>query len=59
MGNKKKFMRTYFKDLREVKGSSMEEVRHVFEVVKVGDWAIRGYLRGEHLILRGVNQEGR
>jgi hypothetical protein len=52
-------MRTYFKDLKDVGESSGEQVRHVFEVVRVGDWAIRGYLRGGDLILRGVDRDGR
>ncbi len=37
LGNKPRFMRTYFRSLRDVKdaGGASEEIRHVFEEVNV------------------------
>lgn len=54
--NKKKFMQTYFRklhDFEERKG--IEPISHVFEEVESLGWRVKGYLKGKHLMLRGVH----
>jgi hypothetical protein len=59
LNNKDKFMRTYFSKLQDFKKKPIEEIKHVFPEIELEDWTIKGYLRGDHILLKAEHLSGR
>ena len=58
--NKEKFMKPYFQELIHYKKNEQhEEIGFEFPVFSSGVWKIEGFIRGEHIILKGTKKEGR
>jgi hypothetical protein len=60
LGNKGKFMKTYFSRLRKFeKSHRIEDVKHVFPDIALQEWTVKGYLMNEHIMLKAVHESGR
>jgi hypothetical protein len=53
-------MKTYFKTLKSFKNrEGIEEIKHVFQDVAMGEWTVTGFLKGNEIILRCRHKDGR
>lgn len=60
LDDKQKFMRTYFKEIKHYKKyEEQEEIRFEFPTVKMKQWNIEGFIRGEHVLLKGTDNRGK
>ena len=56
LDNKKKFMKTYFEEVIHYKNyEHHEEIGFEFPVVESDHWKVEGFIRGDHVILKGTN----
>lgn len=58
LSNKDKFMKTYFNKLNKIQLSEgVEEMDKELEVLKLGEWRVKGFMKGEHVFFKAENDK--
>lgn len=53
-------MKTYFRELKHFKfHEEQEDINFEFPMVTAYGWKVEGFMKGDHVLLRGTNSKGK